>query len=123
LLGNISQTNVHTDQPGNKKKSNKQQFLNSQFANTFKGAMHTLWESMRYKDGICCKKSCPACICTRTMYIPPRNFTKSVRGIIINSNNNQKGYNTARDIVATAVLIGILRFASVSSSFSIHPST
>ena len=46
-----------------------------------------------------------------------------LRGIIINSNNNQKGYNTARDIVATAVLIGILRFASVSSSFSIHPST
>ena len=54
VLGDISQTNVHTDQPENNNNNNKQNFWKV-ITSTFKGAMRTLWESTRYKDGICCK--------------------------------------------------------------------
>lgn len=39
----------------------------------------TLWESKRYKDGICCKWPCQACIYAQTKNNPSRNHFKQVR--------------------------------------------
>lgn len=37
-----------------------------------KNSVHTLWESTKCKDGVCCTKLCPACICIRTTNSQPK---------------------------------------------------
>ena len=83
---------------------------------------------MRCKDDTYCIPPWEACIYTRATDIRSKNYkgTSTIREKQTNKKKRillKEKYNTTKQVVATAVLIDILRFTSVSSSFSIHLST
>ena len=79
---------------------------------------------MKYMDDTCYMRSSGACIYFRTTNI----LSETIDYLSVKQKSRDKIYvklkvRTVKEIVTTTDLIIILRFASISSSFSIHFST